>query len=254
MGNDAKIQFEKITTQTGWLTVVRDDLLPGGTKQRGAIPFLDQFRKNGVKEFVYASPFAGFAQVALAKSCAILDVKCTIFAEQIESGMSDYTKSISDKAEIRLMPTLAHAERAAEMYCQQSNRFKIPLGFDHPLFRKCLRRELNKQWKYLCNSLGFIPKNLWLPVGSGTLATTFSKITSSTNLKLIDVRVLRESDERIQGIRRLKKSEYFQSPYSFHSIPAKLPPIPSNPFYDAKLWQFITEGARPYDVWWNVAA
>lgn len=238
---------------TGSLTVVRDDFLPGGTKQRGAVPFLKQLQREGINEFIYASPFAGFAQVALAKSCALLGAKCTVFAESVQGEMSGYTKLIADKATIKLMPSLAHAERAAEIYASQSDCFKIPLGFDHRLFRYFLKRELGKQWKHLCNSLGFVPQNLWLPVGSGTLATTFSEVAPNTFLKLIDVRVLRSSDERIQGIMRLDRSEYLQSPHAFHEPSAEIPPIPSNLYYDAKLWQFITRQAKPHDVWWNVA-
>jgi hypothetical protein len=61
--------------------VARDDLLPGGTKQRACIPLLKSLSLQGYKEFIYASPFCGFAQIALAQACFELNLKCQIFCE-----------------------------------------------------------------------------------------------------------------------------------------------------------------------------
>ena len=60
------IQLEQLQTNNGHVIVVRDDLLDGGTKQRAAVPFLMYFLQNGCKEFTYASPFSGFAQIGRA--------------------------------------------------------------------------------------------------------------------------------------------------------------------------------------------
>jgi hypothetical protein len=50
----------------GTVHVVRDDLLPGGTKQRAVHAYLRDAIAGGATSFVYASPPPGFAQVALA--------------------------------------------------------------------------------------------------------------------------------------------------------------------------------------------
>ena len=47
--------------------VVRDDLLPGGTKRRFLYRYLQS--QSHVREWVYASPRVGYAQVALAYAC-----------------------------------------------------------------------------------------------------------------------------------------------------------------------------------------
>ncbi|HVK60991.1 MAG TPA: hypothetical protein VM432_05555 [Bdellovibrionales bacterium] len=59
-----EIQIDALNIRGSRLHVVRDDLLKAGTKQRAAIPYLLDLRKDGFEEFVYASPFSGFAQIA----------------------------------------------------------------------------------------------------------------------------------------------------------------------------------------------
>jgi hypothetical protein len=54
--------------------VVRDDILPGGTKRR-ALPVL----MKGSTEYVYASPVYGYAQVALAHVARESGKRATVF-------------------------------------------------------------------------------------------------------------------------------------------------------------------------------
>ena len=58
------------------IIVVRDDFLEGGTKMRFILPYL---QKRNEKEFVYASPAFGYAQVALSACCKLLGKKAVIF-------------------------------------------------------------------------------------------------------------------------------------------------------------------------------
>lgn len=66
----------------GTIHIVRDDMLKGGTKQRAIIPYLRSLKSKGYKTFVYASPFSGFAQVALASGCQDLNLECILYCEQ----------------------------------------------------------------------------------------------------------------------------------------------------------------------------
>jgi hypothetical protein len=236
------------------VAVVRDDLLKGGTKQRAAIPFLRHMMEKGVEEFVYASPFSGYAQIALARSCELAGAKCSIFAEKQNGFGSCFTASIAEIAKVKLFDTLAEAESSSKKYAESDpRRYKIPLGFNDPVYRECLQNELAKQWQILCDKLGFIPSRLWVPVGSGTLANVFYNILCNTQLVCVDVGVLHRFDQRIKKIKSLKNAIYIRTPESFSERADFIPPIPSNLFYDAKLWQFIEANAKPGDVWWNVA-
>lgn len=247
-----KISF--VHTHHGRVAVVRDDLLKGGTKQRAAIPFLSHLVKQGIEEFVYASPFSGYAQIALAYSCEAIGARCTIFAEKENDRVSAFTKSINKIAKIELFDDLFTAEVAAAEYVESySERYKIPLGFDDPSYREHLRRELSIQWRILCNKLGYVPNRMWLPVGSGTLATVFHNILPSTQIVCVDVGVLPTPDRRINAVKRLKNVVYIRAPEPFVRQARMTPPIPSNVFYDAKLWQFVESNGMPKDLWWNVA-
>ena len=72
------------------VNVVRDDRLPGGTKQRGLYGLLVEHRAAGVHRFVYASPFCGYVQVALSYLCAEIGLSCVLFCERNVVGVNPY--------------------------------------------------------------------------------------------------------------------------------------------------------------------
>ena len=69
----------------------------------------------------------------------------------------------------------------------------------------------------------------------------------------MNVHVLKETDERIQGLTKNSRIKVFHAPMTFHEKSEARPGIPSNEFYDAKLWPFINQYGQAGDVWWNVA-
>lgn len=247
------IELSYVKTKFGEVAVVRDDLLEGGTKQRAAVPFVCHMMDRGLDEFIYASPFSGYAQIALAVACRVMGAKCVIYAEQCD-GMSTFSRLASDKgAKVVLCDSLDEAQRRAKEYAQAARRFNIPLGFNDPIYKDFLRKELKHQWDVLSSLQA--TSRLWLPVGSGTLADTFrSFLPTSVKLCCVDVRVLSASDHRIKRVRNLQNTVYWASPESFSQAAVNNPPLPSNCYYDAKLWQFVYEHAFNGDVWWNVAA
>lgn len=255
---DDSFVLDKLQTKNGSIWVVRDDLLLGGTKQRAAIPFVSFLRYQGITECIYASPFCGFAQVAIAHACKKTDVKCTIFAEQnhTTNSFSDVSNSIRDIADTYLFETLELAELAATNYSDGDlSCRKIPLGLNNSVFKSLLIYKLKILWSKIQFKLGFSPSCVWVPVGSGTLAKTLRQVIHrKILLKCVDVHVLSEQDNRIIELKRLQNIEYISAPEKFLESAKILPPIPSNKFYDAKLWQFINNFSVDREVWWNVSA
>lgn len=251
------IQISSLFTKKGRIIVVRDDLLKGGTKQRAAIPFINALKKQGIDEVVYASPFSGYAQVAIAISSVTVNVKSTIFVEkdQIKGPptFSFFSKKIQDISNLQITEDLGEAELRASSYCEQkSSRAKIPLGLNHNKFKEFLTEELVKQWAILCKTT--VPDRLWVSLGSGTLSEVLhSIINKTTTLACVNVGVLPNSDSRIQRIKQLNNVEIYTAPELFIEPAIHPPELPSNPFYDAKVWQFIVDRATHNDVWWNVA-
>lgn len=250
------VLLSRLPTAKGSITVVRDDRLKGGTKQRAAIPCLQHMINEGAREFVYASPFSGFAQIALAVSCEAINVRCTIFAQQQGTAASKFTSLAAQTAKVCLCESLQDAERQADEYvASDKQRMKIPLGFNFQEYREELHKSLDAQWRLLCGQLNLAPRVLWLPVGSGTLAHVFrSVVPPRTHLACVDVGVLPKTDPRIMSVQNLWNTSYHKVPEEFSEAVKIPPPIPSNLYYDAKLWQFVRKNACPLDVWWNVAS
>lgn len=253
---------ERIETSIGAVHVVRDDLLTGGTKQRACAPFLRDLIERGYTSFYYASPFAGFAQVALAYVSGQTGLDCRIFssmdpnAERACDRKHAFTRLAEDfGAEVTLAETLGEAERLALGASRLSaGAYKIPLGFDCLEFRTHLEIELRRQWSRIVTKLGAPPPRLWVPVGSGTLASVFRRIIGpETTLLCVDVRVLSRDDLRIASLAEDSSVVYRATPEKFHEVSRVATPVPSNSHYDAKLWRFIETEGRDGDLWWNVA-
>lgn len=239
--------------------VLREDLLIGGTKQRAAFQYVTLMKKAGVEELCYASPFAGFAQVALAVCCQALALPCHIFVErdktQTARALHPFSRLAKDLgAAVHLFDSLVDAERACASF--SSRRFqskKIPLGFNCPSYLTFFEENVARIWKEL-TQLGLTPERVWVPVGSGTLARTLrAALPPSVRLECLDVRVLPASDPRLVAVSRLPNTTVRRVPELFHERAGLTPPIPSNLHYDAKLWRYLYREAEPCDLWWNVA-
>lgn len=254
------VRIDTANVERGEIFIVRDDILPGGTKQRACGPLLEQLVLQGYSEFVYASPFCGFAQVALAHVCQELGFSCTVFTEDDPSAASgqphEFTKlARSFGATAHLSKNLTAAEAAASAYAAQApERFKIPLGFDCDEFKKAFEAALEMQWMIIQQKLGRTPKRIWLPIGSGTLASVFAKVVGAdVDINCVNVHVLPKEDLRIQALNGNPRFRIFNAPEKFPEHAMKKPNVPSNTHYDAKIWRFLLENAEAGDLWWNVA-
>ncbi|GGN28745.1 hypothetical protein GCM10011609_85190 [Lentzea pudingi] len=250
------VVIDRLLVDGGVAAVAREDLLTGGTKQRAIIPYLQQFMSEGATAFVYASPAPGFAQVALAHSTGLLGVECFLFCETHAGNFHEYALLAETYgAKIRACASLDDAEReAAEFTSEDPLKIKLPLGFGSPDYISHLQRALTLEWTHVVEELGGEPRALWLPVGSGTLATTFREIlSSSVTVHCVDVRVLDVNDSRIRRLAATQGVVMHRSEQMFMEAANVSPPVPSNAYYDAKLWPLVKVQANHGDLWWNVA-
>jgi hypothetical protein len=252
-------QLDTLTTPAGRLHVLRDDLLPGGTKQRGCLRYLRELRQAGTREFVYASPFAGFAQVALSVSAALLGARCTLFCERDKTvshpGFHAFSRLAQRHgADLVLCEDLDEAHARTLEYAREPSMTVLPLGFRSQRFMDILTEEIQHVWSGLVDELGHPPRELWVPVGSGTLLQCFHRVTAGrVPIFGVDVRVLAPEDDRIAALRELPGVTLLRTPERFHEPVENPPPVPSNCHYDAKLWRFLGSRAAPSALWWNVA-
>ncbi len=260
-GNESPdVVVESLRVDRGTLRVVRDDRLAGGTKQRAILPYLRDLIAEGFDDYVYASPFCGYAQVALASACSLLGVRATIYCEGDQTAgrkglfhpFSERARSLG--AQIIRVENLEEATREAHLYAREKRgAIELPLGFDSESFREHLGREVTKQWAGILDAEKTNPRAIWLPLGSGTLASVFSRVVpKEIQLHCVNVRIFSLESPKLARFVGDPRIILHDAPELF-SEPARLPPeIPSNIHYDAKLWQFLKQHAEDGDLWWNV--
>ncbi len=256
------VRISYLPLKGGHVRVLRDDYLSGGTKQRALRPFLLECQANGYEEFGYASPFSGFAQLALSYACAELGLRCRLFAEADPNISYDKLREHSVTGEARkagaqitLTSSLDEAEILGSVWVsEEEGRYKLPLGLDCAEYRRHLKEAVTEVWNTIVDQQDKVPSRLWVSLGSGTLSSTLREvIPASTELCCINVHVLENSDPRIQRIEKLSNTKVYSAVEAFAEKCRFAPPIPSNLHYDAKVWQFLIQNAQPGDVWWNVA-
>lgn len=215
------------------ILVVRDDLVPGGTKAR-VLPVLI----GAAEEYVYASPAYGYAQVALAHTCAALGKQATVFTAK-RHELHPRTQEARDAgARIVLVPTgyLSNVTAKARAYCELTGAVLLPWGLDVP--------EIGRALAEVARGLPVSPAEVWTVAGSGTLTRALQEAWPEASFHA--VRVGAEAD--------CGRATVHQAPERFEDDAKAPPPFPSCSNYDAKAWAFIRREASPGALFWNVAS
>ena len=220
------------------IQVVRDDLLDGGTKRRAFNYYVAS--RPDVKEFVYASPRQGYAQLSLAYSCRDLGRKCTV---TVPKGTRYWLTDEAEKLGCNIievpMGYLSNIQHKARVYCEENESHLIPFGGDHPIIVEAMTRT--------ALSLDIEPKEVWTVMSSGVLSRGLQSAWSDA--KVYGVQIGHNTTEDEMG-----RAETFRSKYKFQQECKKdeRPPFPSSLTYDSKAWTFIKEHASKEALFWNV--
>lgn len=221
--------------------VVRDDLLPGGTKQRAWRAFTD----TKETELVYAGPWNGYAQVALAVIAKKLNKRATVFV-----GRKDYVtnlRAIEHGASLRVRggATLKVLQSAATKYAKADpNRLLLPFGFGADEIKRALTQAIREALP--SNLPSNQPHRFWLASGSATLVQVLHEVFPQATFNVVQV------GKTIWEDMVPKNTVIHVAPEQFYEPTVELPPYPSAPTYDAKVWQFVCEHGQPGDIIWNV--
>ena len=217
----------------GKVYVVRDDLIPGGTKRRVIDCLL-----TGADEFVYASPAYGYAQVALAFACRDLGLQATIFTAKRNTLHARTLEARAAGAKIVLVPHgyLSHVQSKAKAYAETTGAKLLPFGFKTPAFEAGFAE--------IASALDFQPKEVWTVSGSATLTNALQAAWSDAQFYAVQVGA--KSD--------CGRANVLIAPEKFENDAKLKPPFPSCSNYDAKAWQFIQQRASEGALFWNVAA
>lgn len=240
---ESSIQLPKpVIIQYNGINVVRDDLLPGGTKRRG---FNSWIASNPeINEWVYASPRQGYAQLALAYACKDLGKKATVTIPKGERyWLTD--EAIKLGANIIEVPMgyLTNIQSKAKKYAENNEGCGIvPFGGDHPIIIETIKK--------VALSLEIEPpKEIWTVMSSGVLSRGLQ--LAFPNAKVFGVQIGHNTTEKEMG-----RAITYRSKYKFvdECKEEDRPPFPSSLTYDSKAWEFIKKHASEGALFWNVGA
>ncbi len=221
------------------ILVLRDDLLPGGTKSI----LMDHILDPSYNEYVYASPVYGAFQIALSIWCKLNNKKATIICAKRTKLHPNTIKCIREGANIIQVESgyLNVVNKRAKDYSERVGAKKLDFGAKTELAKEIISNRM----KSIIEIIGREPKEIWCPIGSGTLVESILKATEKS--KVIGVQVGAEyhnSDKRLLVIK--------------HSLPFDKPskskaPFPSIANYDLKAWELCLKHHKTDDVlFWNV--
>ena len=221
--------------------IARDDLLGGGSKVR----FADYLISSNpeVEEWVYgSSPATGYAQISLSCLCRKYGKKSVIFMadRSVEKRHPYQLQAIDEGAIMHWIPNgmLSVTEKRARDYVSDSptSRRLLPIGFDHPSVLASVVR--------VAQSMDVKPREVWTVGSSGTLTRGLQLAWPDAEFHCV----------RVGHSGEYGRAKIYKSSYAFNKATKVLPPFPSAPTYDAKVWEFMLEHASPGALFWNVGA
>lgn len=229
-----------VLASVGGVTVVRDDLLPGGTKRRA---FAALLAARPAAEYVYASPAYGYAQLALALAARQAGRCVTIFTAARREWHPLTQAAQAAGARVVGVPHgyLNVVQARARAYANESGAMLLPFGLDCP--------EASHAIAQAAKALPVSPSEVWCAAGSGTLTRALQAAWPNAR----HVTVLVGKKDPPTG-----RAERIAYPRPFASVSRQPPPFPSAANYDAKAWETLQQAQknrapRPGVLFWNVA-
>ena len=167
--------------------VIRDDVLPGGTKQRAtALLFNSQDRT-----YVYAGPVFGYAQLALTVCANASGKHATVIVARQRSGelhpLTARAAALGAHVVERGYPNrLKDIQAFSQDYVGARPRtYLLPFGLDCETFIQGLVDRLRVSLP--AHLLTRPPRRLWLVAGSATLLASFSRLWPHTEFLVVQV-------------------------------------------------------------------
>lgn len=226
-----------IVERTGdGIFVLRDDLIPGGTKRRGLDIMLQKISHNHI---FYAGTVKGHGALALSHACREAGKQAHIFltgreddpmVQQIVSSGASLYRNDSGRIE-----DLYNNARQASFDMPDSVVFTP--GFDMPDFISALTEALAP--------FDASPySEIWTSAVSGTLTRALETTLNKKIFKTVSV----VKSQYATGVAHI-----YKAPEKYHRMALNPPPYPACPYTDAKVWQFAHKLAAPGALIWNTA-
>jgi hypothetical protein len=222
--------------------VVRDDLLKYGSKVR----FIDYLiQTEPCDEWVFGGANkVGWGPISLTYLCNKYGKKATFFMAKRSSPTWHQQFVLDLGGVIHWVDNgmLTVTKSRAKKYYEEDpvHRRVLPLGLEHPTVIASIVK--------VAQNLKITPTEIWTVASSGTLSRGLQ--TAFPNLPVFAVQTGHKMSEYERG-----RASVIESPYKFDEKCKEIdmPPYPSEPYYDAKLWSFVRNLGKPGALIWNVA-
>lgn len=234
------------------VTVVRDDLLGTGSKTR----FIDYLIGHSPefadkKEIVFGScPAQGWAQVSGPIVCKNYGKDFVVFmaARNPDKYTFEQKSGIQLGTVYHWVPDgmLTVTQKRAKDYVAENpaERALLPLGLEHPSVIQSIEK--------VARSLDIYPDVVWSVGSSGTLNRGLQNAWPKAEVRVVSV-------GHTMSEREIGRAIHHKSKYKFtqHVKGDDIPPYPSVPHYDAKVWGPFVEWRKNnpegHALIWNVA-
>jgi hypothetical protein len=229
-----------MVVQHDGFNIVRDDLMVG-SKARFGDYFMSQVKEDTI---VYVCPRKGLAGLAVLNLAKRYNKKVVLFMPASKE-ISDHQACCIERGAIpkfRRIAAMPNLNKMAKEYAEEVGGFFVPLGLYHPLVVAGVARVADNLTKVYGE-----PKEVWCAISTGVLSrglqigwpnATFYSIAVARNLKAGE----------------LGRSYVVSDPKPFlrNEKEDLLPPFPTVPNYDGKVWKYMKhKGSK--DAWmWNV--
>lgn len=221
----------------GRFHIVRDDLIPGGTKTRALCELL---AGSDSARVAYACDKFGHGPLALAHAAAAWGMEAIL----IFPAMPKPTPSVlavRDMAHVKIIiceeaVSQNDAYALAGEIAAAHNARLFPIGFDTPEFVAALSR--------IAGQIGIVPEQAWSLAGSGCLTRALQSVWPAADIHAVSM-----------GFPHARTGRAIvHTPLEAACEEAKIrPPYPSAPYYDAKVWHVAQSFGRDGALIWNVA-
>jgi len=233
-----------VIEQHNGIYVLRDDLLPGGTKSVILPHILERERWC----YVYASPVYGGMQIALASYCKSIGKQAVIFCAKRKVPHANSLRAKTAGAIVYQVPYgyLSHTQKKAREYALQHNAQLVEFGGNYPVAIKAISDRMQQ----VTTRLGCEPDIIYCAAGSGTLLKGIVAGTSSAMIVAVQVGAEVETQVGYPLPSRVMIKKYhkpFEKESTFRA------PFPSCANYDLKAWEYcIGDKPKGLVLFWNV--
>lgn len=224
------------------VNVLRDDLLPGGTKAC----FIGELLNPAFDCHVYASPVYGAFQIALAEYCHEHNRRAVIFCAKRNEPHENTMRAKEAGARVFQVPYgyLSNVQAKARVFCRDNNGQYLKFGGGEDI----VIQRIAERATAVFNELGRIPDEIFCAVGSGTLLRGIEKAVAGTKCKITGVCVGAE----FKGV-PLLSTRLIRHPLPFEKPGKGSAPFKTSRNYDLKAWEFCLKNNGGGDVlFWNV--